>query len=199
MKRMSKELGEAKKQMEGFEKVGKCYHKLADFEKSIICFKKQLEYAWESKDKSGEMNAYDNLGLGYFYLGDLDGADYYHNRMVRGKCEDSSSDMRQLVTSQKSSRSQNRAIQNRPVDPIFKQFRNLLSKNQEDQKNTVESQQEQRKREIRNLFKNSFSESDTPTINCGTPISDISTSGLPSPRSKFIFFFNSPSKSSKQI
>lgn len=33
------------------------------------------------------MNAYDSLAINYFYLGDLERAKYYNERMTRGKFE----------------------------------------------------------------------------------------------------------------
>ena len=33
------------------------------------------------------MNAYDNLAIQYFYLGDLEKSKYYNDRMTRGKFE----------------------------------------------------------------------------------------------------------------
>ena len=50
-------------------------------------FKKQLELAWEQNNLQAELSAYDNLSLEYFYLGELEKAHYYHDRIIRGKFE----------------------------------------------------------------------------------------------------------------
>ncbi len=34
-----------------------------------------------------ETNAYDNLSIDYFYLGELNKSNYYQDRMMRGKTE----------------------------------------------------------------------------------------------------------------
>lgn len=38
-----------------------------------------------------EVNAYDNLSLEYFYLGELSKANYYNDRIMRGKTENNKS------------------------------------------------------------------------------------------------------------
>ncbi len=38
-----------------------------------------------------EVNAYDNLSIDYFYVGELQKAHYYHDRMMRGKTENNTS------------------------------------------------------------------------------------------------------------
>lgn len=67
--------------------MGKCYQTLKEFEKAILCFKKQLQLAWLIESTEGEMNAYDNLALQYYYEGDIDKSKYYNDRMTRGKVE----------------------------------------------------------------------------------------------------------------
>ena len=55
-------------------------------EHTMACFffKKQLELAWEQNNLQAELSAYDNLSLEYFYLGELEKAHYYHDRIIRG-------------------------------------------------------------------------------------------------------------------
>ena len=36
----------------------------------------------ELNDKFAELSAYDSIGMQWFYLGELDKAKYYHERMV---------------------------------------------------------------------------------------------------------------------
>lgn len=45
------------------------------------------------------MNAYDNIGIQYYYLRDLEKAKYYHERMWKGKCESNQSKIRQIYES----------------------------------------------------------------------------------------------------
>lgn len=46
------------------------------------------------------MQAYDLLAMQYYYLGKLDDAKYYHDRMVRGKFESKKSNLRKLSEEQ---------------------------------------------------------------------------------------------------
>jgi len=43
--------------------------------------------AWHIESLEGEMNAYDNLAIQYYYEGDLEKSKYYNDRMIRGKVE----------------------------------------------------------------------------------------------------------------
>ena len=38
-------------------------------------------------DAKNELNAYDNIGIQYYYLNDIDRAKYYHNRMMNNELE----------------------------------------------------------------------------------------------------------------
>lgn len=59
-----------------------------------------LQYAWKENNIEYEMQSYDYLGLQYFYLGKLDKAKYYHERMVRGQFESKKSNLRGLSEEQ---------------------------------------------------------------------------------------------------
>jgi tetratricopeptide (TPR) repeat protein len=65
-----------------FEKIGKCYIKLKKYAQALVAFKLQLRVGWMYKKKDIELMAYDNMGMAYYYLSDLDGAEYYHQRMA---------------------------------------------------------------------------------------------------------------------
>ncbi len=45
-------------------------------------------------DTVNELDAYDNMGLSYYYLGDLNRSIFYHNRMMSGILEGGESDVR---------------------------------------------------------------------------------------------------------
>jgi hypothetical protein len=47
--------------------------------------------AWQEKDTAMEVQAYDNLSVEYFYLGEITKANYYHERKMRGKIENDKS------------------------------------------------------------------------------------------------------------
>ena len=59
-----------------------------------------LQLAWKENLKESEMHAYDHLGVQYFYLGKLDKAKYYHERMMRGQFESQKSPLRELSLEQ---------------------------------------------------------------------------------------------------
>ena len=46
-----------------------------------------------------EMHAYDNMGVDYFYLGDMEKSNYYHDRIVRGKFESEDSVLKSVTVS----------------------------------------------------------------------------------------------------
>ena len=60
------------------------YHELA-----VDFFKCQLSLAWESGDEKGELRSYDNLSIEYYYVGNIEKATLYHDRVLRGRIEGS--------------------------------------------------------------------------------------------------------------
>jgi len=66
------------------------------YDNSIIWFKKQLELAWFEKDHNIETMAYSNMSKAHFHLGDLDKANYYHDRFLRGKLENEKSSLKTM-------------------------------------------------------------------------------------------------------
>jgi hypothetical protein len=46
-----------------------------------------MRLAWFRKDRRVELESYDNIGLAYYYLGDINKAIYYHNRMMEKRLE----------------------------------------------------------------------------------------------------------------
>jgi len=43
--------------------MGRCYQQLCEYQKAIVCFKKQLQLAWFRQDTEIEMSAYDSLAI----------------------------------------------------------------------------------------------------------------------------------------
>ncbi len=73
--------------MHSYKLMGKMYSMMKEYDKAILCFKKQLQLAWLIGSFEGEMEAYDQLGIMYYYVGDLEKSKYYNDRMCRGKVE----------------------------------------------------------------------------------------------------------------
>ena len=82
--------------MYAYKQIGYCYQQIKEYELALKCFKKQLQIAWHINSHEGEMSAFDNLAIQYFYLGDLEKSKYYNDRMVRGKKEASFSMIRKI-------------------------------------------------------------------------------------------------------
>lgn len=70
-----------------YERIGLIHRMLRHHNDAIICFKKMMCLSWCEKDLLNEGKAYDLLSIDYFYLGQLDKAEYYHDRFIRGKTE----------------------------------------------------------------------------------------------------------------
>lgn len=57
---------------------------------------KQLELAWFEKAPEAETMAYGNMSREHFYLGDIDKANYYNDRMMRDKLENDKSSLKTM-------------------------------------------------------------------------------------------------------
>lgn len=77
-----------------YESLATCYKYLSNFKKAITLYKKQIEMSWVLKDYITELRSYDNIGIQYFYLNNKSKARYFHNRMINGKIEKHTSQLR---------------------------------------------------------------------------------------------------------
>ena len=73
------------------EQLGTCYRHLRYHELATDYFKFSLSLAWELGDQAAEMRAYDNLAIEYFYIGNINKAKIYHDRVFRGRVEQDNS------------------------------------------------------------------------------------------------------------
>lgn len=71
------------------EQIGMVYRQLRYHELAVDFFKCQLSLAWERGDEQGELRSYDNLSVEYFYVGNIEKATLYHNRVLKGNIEGS--------------------------------------------------------------------------------------------------------------
>lgn len=69
------------------EQIGMCYRTLRFHELASDYFKFQLSIAWEINDRAAEMRSYDNLAIEYYYIGNIQKAKLYHDRVFRGRIE----------------------------------------------------------------------------------------------------------------
>ena len=58
------------------------------FEKTITIFLVKYLYHRFIHDKISELDAYDNMGVEYYYIGDINKANFYHSRMMNGIIEE---------------------------------------------------------------------------------------------------------------
>ena len=59
-----------------------------------------MNLAWAQKDTTSEIRAYENLAVDYFYLGEIDKSEYYHDRFMRGKTENGASIAKNVAINQ---------------------------------------------------------------------------------------------------
>jgi tetratricopeptide (TPR) repeat protein len=115
-----KDLAEAKEdymqKMYAFEHIGICYQIVRDYKSALNNFKMLLQLAWRLKNIEKELIAYDYISIQYFYMGDLEGAKYYHNRIWKGITEKFTSPTREI------SNKALEASKNRDKIPIPKPF-----------------------------------------------------------------------------
>lgn len=109
-----------------FKKIGDCYKELGLYEKALLSYKRQMRLAWFRKDRRVELETYDCIGLAYYYLGDINKAIYYHNRMMEKKLEGDSQERRwnnQAVVNKLEKNSYKRSlIQN----SVFEEYRGYV-------------------------------------------------------------------------
>ena len=179
-------------ELHAYMELGKNYLSEQEYQKAMTSFKKVLEFAWELNDKAEEIKAYDFLGICYFYKGDLEGADYYHNRMVGGQVETEASVVRKLCMSQNACRTQLKKVEKEQSGFLRMDidFSDLINSTPRDYNGRISYEEiKKRKDEIQNLFKIDKDGVETPRLEAGTPISDMSASSLPSPRCIYIYIY----------
>ena len=54
------------------------------WKKATDCFKKYLQLAWYLNDLDAELRAYENLGIDYFYMGEMAKANFYDRKFTEG-------------------------------------------------------------------------------------------------------------------
>ena len=84
------------RRLHAYKMLGICYQHLKMHKTALIYFTKFLYMAWHIDSPKHELLAYDFIGLQYYYLGILDKAEHFHNRMVGGKLEPKLSRLRHI-------------------------------------------------------------------------------------------------------
>ena len=71
------------------EQIGMTYRAIRYHKRAVDYFKVQLALAWELDDVAAEIRSYDNLSIEYYYIGNIDKAKLYHDRVINGNVEES--------------------------------------------------------------------------------------------------------------
>jgi tetratricopeptide (TPR) repeat protein len=66
------------------------------FDEAIVIFKKNLQYAWSSKNHEAELLIYDYLGECYYSQGNMKEAQYYHTRYIQSEIEGNDSAIKKI-------------------------------------------------------------------------------------------------------
>lgn len=82
--------------MKACKGIGICYQLVRKYDTALMCFKRLLELAWYHDNIDMELQAYDCIGKQYYYLGMMDKAAYYNQRVWNGLTERKDSGARQL-------------------------------------------------------------------------------------------------------
>ena len=107
------------KKMLAFQNLGICYQLIKDYSNALNNFKLLLQLAWKENNIEMELISYDYMSIQYFYLGDLVGARYYHDRTWKGITEKFKSPVREL------SNKALKALKNREKIPIRGNFERI--------------------------------------------------------------------------
>mgnify|MGYP003879805463 FL=1 len=82
--------------LSSYKNIGKCFQDIQNYKRALFYFVKMLQTAWLLKNQQSELLAYDFIGIQYYYLGDIDKANYYHHKLIIGEGEKVDSEVREL-------------------------------------------------------------------------------------------------------
>ena len=82
--------------LKAYKNIARCYHDARNYQMSIFYTIKMLQCSWRCKSRKFELQAYDFLGMNYYYLGKLKLANYYHEKMMHSKLEANESEIRAI-------------------------------------------------------------------------------------------------------
>ena len=82
--------------LSAYRNLGKCFQSIQNYKMAVFYFVKTLQTAWLLEDRRKELLAYDSIGLQYYYMGEVENANFYHEKMLNGNVERTNSDLRDL-------------------------------------------------------------------------------------------------------
>merc|ERR1711971_596291 len=71
--------GNYQKKVKALLKLVKCAFRLKLYNEAMKLLRKALQYAWKCEDTKLELKIYEDMGLAYFYQGELAKSQYYHH------------------------------------------------------------------------------------------------------------------------
>ena len=96
-KSISRELGFSYYRLKCYEKLGKAFQALKNFKLALRFFLKMLEAAFICDAEHKELQAYDLIGLQFYYQGKTDIAEFFHKRLLNGETEPEDSNLRTIA------------------------------------------------------------------------------------------------------
>ena len=82
--------------LKAYKHLALCFQKIENYKMAILYNFKLLQTAWLCNNVKYELLAYDNIGILYYYEGDIPKAKFYHEKMMSGAIEPKNSKLRQL-------------------------------------------------------------------------------------------------------
>lgn len=79
-----------------YKQLSKCFQEIQNYKIAIFYLMKMLQIAWFLKNTNDEVYIYDTLGIQYYYLGNLQMSEYYHDRAMKGMLEPPTSEIRKI-------------------------------------------------------------------------------------------------------
>jgi len=76
--------------------LSECAKTLNFLDKALVILKRALQLAWRTKDDLTECEIYDKMGLVYYQVGEMDKANFYHDRCISGLITNQDSELVRL-------------------------------------------------------------------------------------------------------
>jgi tetratricopeptide (TPR) repeat protein len=97
MRDSAEEMGDFHREIEAYYQAGLTLKQMQDYTNAAKSFKRMLQVAWYYGRVPKEMLAYEMLSRVYFYLGNVEKAQYYSTRAIQGLAETQTSRTRLLA------------------------------------------------------------------------------------------------------
>jgi len=96
-KSIASELNFANYRLKCYEKLGKAFQILKNFKLALKFFVKMLEMAFVCEANHKELQAYDLIGIQFYYQGRTEIAEFFHKKLLEGETEPEDSNLRKIA------------------------------------------------------------------------------------------------------